>query len=117
MPTTDNNAKRKYEILSSIIEQADRMEEASKEIKKECFRILHDNPGCDQERWVQLLLDECGDLLIDACGPHPQLISDKVRRLWSSHYTDPRTGLQKPLSTWAQVFATPDSVQLYDELT
>ena len=113
----DDSAKRKYEILSRILEQADRMEQASKVLKEECFRILIHNPGCDQERWAQLLLDECGDLLIDACGPHQQLISDKVRRLWNSHYTDPRTGIEKPLSTWAQVFATPESVQLYHELT
>lgn len=115
--TADNSAKRKYEILSSIIEQADRMEEARRELRQHAFRILHDNPGCDQERWAQLLLDECGDLITEAYGTSPQYICDSIPRLWSSHYTDPRTGLQKPLSTWAQVFATPESVQLYDELT
>lgn len=113
----NDSAKRKYEILSRILEQADRMEEAGKELRKESFRILIDNPGCDHDRWAQLLLAECGDLLIDAYGTSAQLITDNIRRLWNSHYTDPRTGIEKPLRTWAQVFATPESVQLYYDLT
>lgn len=116
MPT-DDNAKRKFDLLMQSLCGAEQRDETFEQIKDTAFRILIENPGTEKPDWTRSLVEQCGELLIDAFGTDQHTIVASLDDLWESPYIDPRTGLQKPFCAWALAFATPDSVQLYDELT
>ena len=113
----NNNAKRKFDLLMQSLCGAEERDEALEQIKDTAFRILIENPGTEKPDWTRSLVEQCGELLIDAYGTDPHTIVASLDDLWESPYLDPRTGLEKSFSAWALVFATDESVQLYYDLT
>lgn len=87
------------------------------ELKEAAWNVLHENPGCDFDIWVQTLIEQYPAEVVDALGSNPSETFAALADMWDSvDYEDAATGEFHTFQEWAEYFATDRSVELYDML-
>lgn len=87
------------------------------ELKDAAWNVLHENPGCEYDEWMQTLVEEFPAEVVDALGPDPEEAYQSLSDLWDSgEYEDEVTGENHRFKEWAEYFATERSIELYDML-
>ena len=87
------------------------------ELKAAAFEVLRLNPGCEQNDWAKMLVEQYGTEVVDAYGKDPAEAYASLEDLWESPYLDEVSGLEYDFKTWAEAFSTDAAVQLYYDLT
>lgn len=87
------------------------------ELKEAAWNVLHENPGCGFDEWVQTLMEQYPTEVVDAIGSHPAETYATLTDMWETEdFEDTDTEECHTFAEWAEVFATDRSVQLYDSL-
>lgn len=86
------------------------------ELKAAAFEVLLLNPGCDQAEWADILVGQYGTEVVDAYGTDPEEAYASLADLWESPYFDRNSGLEYDFKTWANAFATDESVMMYHDM-
>lgn len=99
--------------LSYLSGQTD---EFLEELKAVAFEVLLQNPGTEKDVWVQTLVENYPDEVVNAYGNNPFEVYSQLDDLWESPFYDPTSGKELDFADWALTFATDQSVQLYYDL-
>lgn len=86
------------------------------ELKAAAFEVLLLNPGCEQSDWAKILVEQYGTEVVDAYGTDPEEAYASLEDLWESPYFDRNSGLEYDFKTWANAFATDESVMMYHDM-
>ena len=86
------------------------------ELKAAAFEVLLLNPGCEQTDWANILIEQYGTEVVDAYGKDPAEAYASLADLWESPYFDRNSGLEYDFKTWANAFATDESVMMYHDM-
>ena len=86
------------------------------ELKAAAFEVLLLNPGCEQSDWAKILVEQYGTEVVDAYGSDPEEAYASLADLWESPYFDRNSGLEYDFKTWANAFATDESVMMYHDM-
>lgn len=86
------------------------------ELKVVAFEVLLATPGCGQNDWTQILVDQYGSKVVDTFGDNPEDAYTSLEDLWDSPYRDPNSGLEYTFNTWAECFCNESSVQMYHDM-
>lgn len=86
------------------------------ELKRAAFMVLHDNAGCEQSDWQDLLIEQFAEQVTDALGNNPNDFFPALADLWESEYYDEQSGLDMDFHDWAAAFATEQAIEVYDAL-
>ena len=117
--------ENKYEVtdeeMASLVKALDEMLDDEPdfydELKQCAWNILHDNPGIDMDRWIDILMRQYPTEVVDAIGSHPAETYASLADMWDSEdYEDTETGECHTFKDWGEYFATDRSVELYDKL-
>lgn len=96
---------------------SDEAPDFQEELKMACWNVLHDNPGCDCQDWINILIEQYPTEVIDEIGPDPEEVFSRLTDWWDCmDYEDTATGMCERFRDWAEYFATDKSVELYDML-
>ena len=87
------------------------------ELKAAAFEVLLLNPGCEQADWADILVGQYGTEVVDAYGTDPAEAYASLEDLWESPYFDRNSGLEYDFKTWANAFATEESVMMYHDMS
>lgn len=87
------------------------------ELKAAAFEVLLLNPGCEQADWADILVGQYGTEVVDAYGTDPAEAYASLEDLWESPYFDSNSGLEYDFKTWANAFATEESVMMYHDMS
>ena len=99
--------------LSYLYGQTDELLE---ELKVVAFEMLLQNPGTEKDVWVQTLVEDYPDEVVNAYGNNPSEVYSLLDDLWESPYYDPASDKELDFADWALTFATDQSVHLYYDL-
>lgn len=86
------------------------------ELKAVAFEALLLYPGIEKGDWVQSIVAQHPDKVIDAFGDNPEDAYASLENLWDSPYRDPNSGLEYTFNTWAECFCNESSIQLYHDM-
>lgn len=86
------------------------------DLKDAAWNVLHDNPGCDRQDWIDTLIRQYPTEVVDALGTDPYDVHAQLSDLWDMEYEDSETGLCERYRDWAEYFVTERTVELYDIL-
>lgn len=87
------------------------------DFRKIAFDVLLENPGSDFGDWQDFLINGYGEEVVDEFGDNPFDVFAELEDYWETmDYEDPRTGIFKTYSQWAEAFATPEAVSIYNDL-
>ena len=63
-------------------------------LKRAAFEVLRDNEGCECQDWMDALIGEYGEIVVDAIGEDPYDVNSLLSDYWDSmDYEDPDTGI------------------------
>lgn len=86
------------------------------ELKEAGWNVLHENPGCDFDRWQTTLVRQYPCEIVDAFGIAEDYYF-QLEYFWNSaRYLDDRTGENHTLAEWSLCFANDLSTEVYDML-
>lgn len=86
------------------------------DLKDAAWNVLHDNPGCDRQDWIDTLIRQYPTEVVDALGIDPHDVHAQLSDLWDMEYEDSETGLCERFRDWSEYFVTERTVELYDVL-
>ena len=115
------NKNRELDKLRILMNAVDSLQEEEPdfyaELKDAAWNVLHDNPGCGFDEWVQTLIEQYPTEVVDAFGSNPAETFQSLTDMWDTDfYEDEETGECHSFSQWSEFFATDKSVELYDLL-
>lgn len=85
--------------------------------KRAAFDVLRDNEGCDCQDWINILVGEYGEIVVDAFDDDPFYVNSQLSDYWDSmDYEDPDTGICFTFRDWAEYFAKWEQREVYDKL-
>lgn len=79
------------------------------------WNILHDYPGIDKKKWIDLLCRIYPLEVTDAFGGgSDKYYSERFNALWNETYRDELSGLEMSLKSWSQYFSDSKAVEDYE---
>lgn len=109
-------AFRKLATLMKATNEANE-QESLKELKAAAFEVLLFHPGCEQNDWANILVQQYATELTDAYGTNPETVYAALADLWDTPYFDSNSGIEYTYHVWAEALWTDAAVQMYYELT
>ena len=104
-------------LLNAVRETSGTPPDFVDDLKDAAWDVLHEHPGIDCRRWMELLIREFPTEVIDALGTDPEEINEQLNQWWvAMRYLDDVTGLHYTYREWSEVFVTDQSVADYDAL-
>lgn len=86
-------------------------------LKRAAFEVLRDNDGCECQDWIDALIGEYGEIVVDAFGEDPYDVNSQLSDYWDSmDYEDPDTGICFTYRDWAEYFTNWEHREVYDKL-
>lgn len=86
-------------------------------LKRAAFEVLRDNEGCECQDWMDALIGEYGEIVVDAIGEDPYDVNSLLSDYWDSmDYEDPDTGICFTYRDWAEYFINWEHREVYDKL-
>lgn len=86
-------------------------------LKRAAFEVLRDNDGCECQDWINALIGEYGEIVVDAIGEDPYDVNSLLSDYWDSmDYEDPDTGICFTYRDWAEYFINWEHREVYDKL-
>lgn len=108
---------KKMSLLATSIMETDKEQAIDETLKRTAWNVLHDNPGCECQDWIDTLVNEYSSEVVDVFGDSPEDVFASLADWWDCmDYEDEGTGMCETFSDWAEYFATERSVELYDLL-
>lgn len=83
------------------------------ELKAAVFEVILLHPGCKQDEWAQILVEQYGTEVIDAFGNNHSEIYSGLADLWGSPYLDKNSGIEYAFSSWARALCNEAAVDMY----
>ena len=81
------------------------------------WNVLHENPGCDFEKWTDILSEQYPLEIIDEFGANEVDLMNQLRIVWNGYkYFDPITKIDCTYKEWSEYFSSEKSTELYDLL-
>lgn len=81
-------------------------------LKRAAFEVLRDNEGCECQDWMDALIGEYGEIVVDAIGEDPYDVNSLLSDYWDSmDYEDPDTGICFTYRDWAEYFSSTGSIE------
>ncbi len=104
-------------LLNALRETSGTPPDFVDDLKDAAWDVLHEHPGADCRRWMECLIREYPNEIIDALGTEPEEINEQLNQWWvAMRYLDDVTGLHYTYREWSEVFVTAQSITDYDSL-
>lgn len=117
MKEKESSYKKMSLLATSLMEEAGEEQTIDEALKQAAWNVLHDNPGCECQDWIDTLVNEYSSEVVDVFGDSPEDVFASLTDWWDCmDYEDENTGMCETFSDWAEYFVTERSVELYDLL-
>lgn len=79
--------------------------------------VLHDNPGCDMQKWMTTIIKEYPAEIVEKFGSDPRDVYHRLSEWWNGMaYADEVTGICQTYREWAQFFKNENAKAYYDQV-